>query len=50
MPTRGRRPQGSPDARQAILGAARELFAERGFERTTVRAVGTRAGADPAPN
>jgi AcrR family transcriptional regulator len=48
MSARGRRPQGSPDARQAMLGAARELFAERGFERTTMRAVGTRAGVDPA--
>jgi AcrR family transcriptional regulator len=48
MPTRGRRPQGSPDARQAVLDAARELFAELGFERTTMRAVATRAGVDPA--
>ena len=48
MATRGRRPQGSPDARQAILGAARELFAEQGFDRTTMRAVGARAGVDPA--
>lgn len=48
MPARGRRPQGGPDAREAVLGAARELFAERGFERTTMRAVGTRAGVDPA--
>jgi AcrR family transcriptional regulator len=31
-----------------MLDAARELFAERGFERTTMRAVGTRAGVDPA--
>ena len=48
MSARGRRPQGSPDARQAVLDAARELFAERGFERTTMRAVGARAGVDPA--
>jgi AcrR family transcriptional regulator len=48
MSARGRRPQGSPDARQAMLEAARELFAERGFERTTMRAVGARAGVDPA--
>lgn len=48
MSTRGRRPQGSPDARQSVLDAARELFAGRGFERTTMRAVGTRAGVDPA--
>jgi AcrR family transcriptional regulator len=48
MPARGRRPHGSPDARQAVLDAALDLFAERGFERTTMRAVGIRAGVDPA--
>lgn len=32
----------------AILAAARELFAERGFERTTIRAVAAAAGIDPA--
>lgn len=32
----------------AILAAARELFAETGFERTTIRAVAARAGIDPA--
>ena len=32
----------------AILQAARELFAETGFERTTIRAVAARAGIDPA--
>ena len=31
-----------------ILEAARELFAETGFERTTIRAVAARAGVDPA--
>ena len=48
MPVRGRRPLGSPDARQAVLDAARELFAGLGFERTTMRAVAARAGVDPA--
>jgi len=48
VPVRGRRPLGSPDARQAVLDAARELFAELGFERTTMRAVAARAGVDPA--
>jgi AcrR family transcriptional regulator len=48
MSARGRRPHGSPDARQAMIDAARELFAERGFDRTTMRAVGTRAGVHPA--
>jgi AcrR family transcriptional regulator len=32
----------------AILDAARELFAEAGFERATIRAVAARAGIDPA--
>jgi AcrR family transcriptional regulator len=45
---RGRRPLGSPDARRGVLDAARELFAELGFERTTMRAVAARAGVDPA--
>ena len=31
-----------------ILEAARELFAELGFERATIRAVAARAGIDPA--
>lgn len=48
MAQRGRRPSGEGDSRQAILDAARELFAEKGFERTTMRAVGERAGVDPA--
>ena len=34
--------------RQAIQDAARELFASNGFERTTVREIGARAGIDPA--
>lgn len=32
----------------AILKAAQQLFAETGFERTTIRAVAARAGIDPA--
>lgn len=31
-----------------ILGSARELFAARGFDRTTIRAVASAAGVDPA--
>lgn len=34
--------------RAAILAAANDLFAERGFERTTVRAIATRAGCNAA--
>lgn len=32
----------------AILAAARDLFAKLGYERTTIRAVATEAGVDPA--
>jgi len=42
----GRRP-GAPDTRGAILVAARTSFAERGFERTTMRGVATAAGVTP---
>ncbi|WP_198318757.1 TetR/AcrR family transcriptional regulator [Pseudofrankia inefficax] len=35
-------------SRAAILAAARSLFGERGFERTTIRAVAARAEVDPA--
>ena len=44
---RGRRP-GSGDTRGRVLGAARDTFAERGFDGTTVRGVAARAGVDPA--
>lgn len=42
---RGRRP-GGQDARGAILTAARQEFAERGFEGTTLRGVARSAGVD----
>lgn len=45
--SRGRRP-GAPDTRAEVLGAARVLFAERGFSRTTIRAVAADAGVDPS--
>ncbi len=35
-------------SRDRLLAAAGELFAERGFDRTTVRDLGERAGVDPA--
>jgi AcrR family transcriptional regulator len=44
---RGRRP-GSGDSRAAIAAAARKLFAELGYDRTTIRAVAAGAGVDPA--
>lgn len=47
MGERGRRP-GSPDTRAAILAAARELFADRGFSGATIRAIAAHAGVDPA--
>lgn len=48
MPPRGRRPVGGPDTREEILTSAGELFAELGFERTTMRAVAARADVDAA--
>lgn len=44
---RGRR-SGGEDTRAALLEAAREIFAEQGYNGATVRAIATRAGVDPA--
>jgi AcrR family transcriptional regulator len=46
-PRRGRRP-GAANTRGAILDAARSLFASQGFARTSIRAIASRAGVDPA--
>lgn len=43
----GRRP-GKQDTSAAILAAAREVFAERGFDRASIRAIATAADVDPA--
>ena len=43
----GRRP-GNPDTRQSVLDAARRVFAERGFDNASIRAIATEAGVDPA--
>jgi AcrR family transcriptional regulator len=43
----GRRP-GHSRTKEAISDAARRLFAERGFDRTTMRAVAEEAGVDQA--
>jgi AcrR family transcriptional regulator len=43
----GRRP-GRSGSREAILDAARRSFAERGYDRTTIRGVAGEAGVDPA--
>ena len=44
---RGRRP-GGPDTRAAILGAARQRFAEQGYAGASVRSIATAAGVDSA--
>ncbi len=43
----GRRP-GKSRSREDILAAARRLFAENGFDATSVRAISREAGVDPA--
>lgn len=43
----GRRP-GNPDTRSAILAAAREAFADRGFDGASIRSIAARAKVDPA--
>jgi AcrR family transcriptional regulator len=46
---RGRPPRTeSADTRDRILAAAREEFSERGYEKTSVRAIAKAAGVDPA--
>jgi AcrR family transcriptional regulator len=47
MARAGRRP-GPTNTPEAILAAARELFAERGFQATTIRAVAGSAGVNTA--
>lgn len=42
----GRRP-GTPDTRGEVLAAARTSFADKGFERTTIRGVASAAGVAP---
>ncbi|HEY3010105.1 MAG TPA: TetR family transcriptional regulator [Micromonosporaceae bacterium] len=43
----GRRP-GNPDTREAILTAARNAFADRGYDGASIRSIATGAGVDPA--
>jgi AcrR family transcriptional regulator len=47
MARTGRRP-GKQDTREAILRAARDSFAERGYDQASIRAIATSAGVDPA--
>ena len=46
-PRTGRRP-GTSSSRDEILEAARKLFAERGYQGATIRAIGAEAGVDAA--
>jgi AcrR family transcriptional regulator len=48
MIKRSGRRRGSPDTKESILDAARRLFADKGFDATTVRAIAADAGVDPA--
>jgi len=43
----GRRP-GNPDTRTEIVATARRLFAESGYDKTSVRDIAAAAGVDPA--
>ena len=47
MARTGRRP-GRQDTKEAILAAAREAFAEKGFDGASIRYIATSAGVDPA--
>jgi AcrR family transcriptional regulator len=42
------RPAGASDTRERILTRARELFAQNGIDKTSIRAVAAAAGVDPA--
>ena len=44
----GGRRKGTTTTRDAILEAARSLFATRGYDGTTIRGIATSAGVDPA--
>ncbi|MGE2719796.1 TetR/AcrR family transcriptional regulator [Mycolicibacterium celeriflavum] len=42
------RPPGPSDTRERILSSARELFARNGIDKTSIRAIASAAGVDPA--
>ncbi|BBA99529.1 putative TetR family transcriptional regulator [Actinacidiphila reveromycinica] len=47
-PSRTGRSRDAAASKQALLRAAQELFGQQGFERTTIREIGERAGVDAA--
>jgi len=47
-PAKAVRPRNADASRAALLRAASELFSDKGFDRTTTRDIGERAGIDPA--
>src|SRR5271168_4661618 len=47
-PVRVARPRDAAASRQALLLAAQALFGQNGFESTTIREIGDRAGVDAA--
>lgn len=42
------RPAGNSDTRERILVCAREMFADKGIDKTSIRAIAARAGVDSA--
>ena len=48
MTDASKKPAKSDRTRAAILSAAQDLFADQGYERTTVRDIAAQAGIDPA--
>ena len=47
MPGSGRRP-GHPGTKELILARARSVFADRGFDKASIRTIASSAGVDPA--
>lgn len=47
-PADAERPAGEPAARERILGSARAEFAERGYDKASIRAIARGAEVDPA--
>ena len=43
-----RKRRSSEETREAILTATRRIFADKGFDRTTIRMIAAEAGCDPA--